>query len=133
MHDAPRAAVPAFYTCMLHSNPTPLPSCALLVEEKPTLPLVLVCGDGGVLPDDIPVNLLPPCPQESRLAPDAVVVQPHVLPCVDTQQRHDVGTAEGLLGLVFLLRCVTEGANLVQLLVRVGVVGVQVVRLPPVV
>ena len=60
-------------------------------------------------------------------------MQPDVLPCVYAQQRHYIDAAQRLLGLLVLLRGHAEGAHLVHVLVRVGVVCVEVVGLAPVV
>lgn len=81
----------------------------------------------------IPVNLVPPSFEELPLSFDTIIVQPHVLPSVHTHQRHHIYTAQWLLWSLVLLGRVSKGANRVQRLVRIGVVGVEVLRLPPVV
>ena len=103
----------------------------LSVKELISLPLPFLF-DRGTLPHHIPINLLPPCLQIVRLACDPVVLQPRMLPGVDAQQGHDVCAAEGLRGLGRGLSGVlSESTDAVQLLERVVVVRVQVVRLPP--
>jgi hypothetical protein len=90
-------------------------------------------GNGRVLPDQVPVNLVPPCLEILPLAAHSVVLQPHVLPRVDAHERHHVDTTQRLLGALVLPGGRAKGSDLVQRLVRFGVVRVEIVRLAAVV
>jgi hypothetical protein len=79
---------------------------------------VLVGRQRCVLPHEVPVNPVPPLLEECPLAPDTVILQPDMLPCVYAQQWHYIDAAQRLLGpRILLLRRRTKRPDLVHSLI----------------